>query len=494
MAELYLTPTPRHIPSRDGRPRWRRRLAALLAVALVCLPLPATADDLPALGGNTGGTITAAKEREIGQRFLAQARERLTFVHDREVLDYVRTLGYRVSSQTDFHAYPFHFYVVKDSSLNAFAVPGGHIFVHSGLVETARTPDELAGVLAHEVAHITQRHMARQAAAGRQTQLSSLLLIMAGILAGMQGEGEAAEALVMGAGAYSQQEMLAYSRAHEREADRLGIKYLTAAGFDPEGLPGFLKRLQSWSQLQGATPAPYLSTHPLTQERVADARSRASQLGKNGGPPPLGADTFRRIQARLEAGTADSPEAAYDLFRQRQAESPEDPAARYGLALAAERSGRTGEALRLLRELVEAHPEEVAYRQTLGEILLQADRAGDAAVAFRGALDRRPESPELRRLLGQARLAQGRPEQARRILLELTRDHPDSAAAHHALAEAYSRLDRPVDAHREEAEARWLAGERASALEQLRLAERLAKERGSSQLPRIRARIQELEP
>ncbi len=470
----------------------QRRLAA--AILALLLPLTGGADTLPALGGHTGGEITAAQEREIGQRFLAQARRQLSFVRDKEVLGYIRTLGHRVAAQTDFHAYPFHFYVVKDSRLNAFAVPGGHIFIHSGLVEAAQTPDEVAGVLAHEVAHITQRHMARQVSASKQTQLSSLLLVMAGILAGMQGEGEAAEALVIGAGAYSQQEMLAYSRAHEHEADRLGIRYLAAAGFDPEGLPGFLERLRAWSQLQGAAPAPYLSTHPLTGSRIADARSRARQLGEGDGTTPLGDDTFRRIQARLQARTADSPQAAYAELRQRAEDHPKDAAARYGLALAAQRSGRSEEAISLLRGLVGAHPEEVVYRQTLGEVLIQAARPGKAAATFEAALERRPDDPELRQQLGQARLEEGKTGEAKRILLELTRDYPESASAHSALAEAYSRLDRPIEAHRQEAEARWLAGQPAEALEQLRLAERLAKEQDSPQLPRIRARIQELEP
>jgi len=472
----------------------RRALALLLALLTALLPLPAAADQLPALGSETGGELTASQEVQIGQRFLAQAQQQLQFVHDPEVVGYVRLLGHRIAAQTDFHAYPFHFYVIKDPSLNAFAVPGGHIFVHSGLIEDTDTPAELAGVLAHEVAHITQRHMARQLAASKQSQLQSLLLVAAGVLAGMQGQGQAATALVAGASAYSQQEMLSYSRAHEREADRLGVRYLAAAGFDPEGLPHFLEKLQRWAHLQGKAPPPFLSTHPLTGNRIADAESRASQLGGGSGPPPLGEATFARIKARLKAMTADSPADAYRDFKQRLADHPDDGAARYGLALAAERSGRTDEATDTLRRLVADHPETVAYRRTLAELYLQAGHTGDAVSTLQEALERRPGDPDLRETLGLALLAQGQAERARDLLREVARDFPRRPSAHSALARAYSRLHQPIRAHRSEAEARWLSGQRTEALEQLRLAKRLAKEQGSEQLAQIEARIQELKP
>jgi predicted Zn-dependent protease len=467
--------------------------AALVVLLSAAVPAPAPAANLPSLGSQTGGELTATEEVQIGQRFLAQARQQLTFVHDPEVVEFVRLLGHRIATHTDFHAYPFHFYVVKDSRLNAFAVPGGHIFVHSGLIQRADSVAELAGVLAHEVAHITQRHMARQVAASKQSQTSSLLLVAAAVLAGMQGQGEAATALVAGASAYSRQEMLAYSRAHEHEADRLGIQYLAAAGYDPEGLPQFLRQLQSWSQLQGQAPPPYLSTHPLTGDRIADAAGRARRLSAQGSTP-LGEASFARLKARLHAVTAESPDAAYRDFRQRLEADPDDAAARYGLALAAQRSGRPEEAQQAMRRLVADHPEQVAYRRTLGELHLRAGEPAEAEEALRGALERRPEDPELREALGQALLAQGEPARARDLLLELTRDYPERASGHSSLAQAYARLDRPIEAHRAEAEARWIRGQRTEALEQLRVAKRLARERGSDQLAQIEARIQELKP
>ncbi|MEF8792767.1 M48 family metalloprotease [Thiohalorhabdus sp.] len=477
---------------RDPANRIRLQLLALVLAGAVALPLPALAE-LPSLGSQTGGELTATQEVEIGQRFLAQARQELTFVHDPEVVAFVRLLGNRVAAQTDFDAYPFQFYVVKDSRLNAFAVPGGHIFVHSGLIERSDSVSELAGVLAHEVAHITQRHMARQVAASKRSQASSLLLVAAAVLAGMQGHGEAATGLVAGASAYSQQEMLAYSRSHEREADRLGVKYLAGAGFNPDGLPRFLQKLQSWSQLQGRAPPPYLSTHPLTGERIADAKGRASQLD-NGSNAPLGETAFARIKARVQAITADSPEKAFQELQERVRSHPEDQAARYGLAIAAGRSGRSQQALDQARALVADHPETVAYRRTLAELYLAEGQTDAAIDEIKAALERRPGNPDLREALGKTLLAQGKAEQARQTLREVTRDFPERPSGYSALANALSRLDRPVEAHRSEAEARWLQGQRTEALEQLRLAKRLARERDSAQLSQIEARIRELEP
>ncbi|KPV41117.1 hypothetical protein AN478_04220 [Thiohalorhabdus denitrificans] len=469
-----------------------RRGLALLLAGLLALAPPAAADQLPSLGSQSGGALTATQEQQIGQEFLAQARRELTFVEDPEVLGYVRAIGHRIAAQTDFDAYPFHFYVVEDPSLNAFAVPGGHIFLHSGLIEATDSAAELAGVLAHEIAHITQRHLARQVAASQETQLQSLLLVLAGVMAGMQGQGEAAQALVAGASAYSQQEMLSYSRSHEHEADRLGVGYLARSGFEPEGLPAFLEELQNWSSLQGQAPPAYMSTHPLTRDRISDARNRASRMRAAAESTPLGEGTYQRVRARVQAVTAESPEQAYRRFAEQVEDDPQDQAARYGLSLAARFTGRTEEALDLLRDLIEQAPEEVAYRGSLAEALLEAGRPEEAIRSLRAALERRPGAPELREQLGRAQLAAGDAEAARDILKEVTRDHPRRASSHRALGEAYSRLGDSIRAHRAEAEARWIAGQRAEALQQLRLAERLAQEQGSDQLGQIQARIQEL--
>lgn len=466
----------------------RRWLAALLLATS-----PPVHAELPTLGGQHGGTLTATEERQLGERFLRQARAQLRFLEDQEVASFVRHVGRRIVAQTDFRAYPFQFHVVADSRLNAFAVPGGHVFVHTGLIETADSLDELAGVIAHEVAHITQRHIARRMASAQRTQLSTLLLAMAGIAAGMQGQGEAAEALILGAGAYNQQQMLAYSREHEREADRLGIQYLARAGYDPAGLPNFLEKLQDWSQLQGTSPAPYLSTHPLTGERVADAQGRVEQLQGTGEAEPLSEAAFQRIRAKTLALTA-APTEAVTTFRERVADHPDDAPAHYGLAVALARAGHTGEAQRILQGLVSDHPETVAFHRELGELRLRRGDAPGASESFRAALQRHPGDPHLRQRLARALLADDQARAARDMAQQLVREHPQRAAAHQLLASAHDRLGQPIEAHRAEAEARWQQGRRGAALQQLRLAERLARERGSPLLGQIQARIRELEP
>lgn len=484
----------RHLSPSGRRLRAVPKLLTALLVAFgIGATSGATAQDLPALGGDIGGGLTATEEVRIGQQFLEQARKHLEFVEDPEVLEYVRSVGYRITAQANFRAYPFHFYVVKDSSLNAFAVPGGHIFLHSGLVEEADSAAELAGVLAHEVAHITQRHMARQVSAGRKTQTSTLLLVAAGILAGISGQGEAAQGLITGAGAYGQQRMLAFSRTYEREADRLGLQYLARAGFDPQGLVDFLEKLQRWSDLQGRAPPPFLSTHPMTGNRIADVQNRASELRQEGNTP-LGEDTFRRVQVRLEATTSSSPAKTYQRFQEQLSEDPGNEALRYGLALSARRTGRTEEAVSRMESLVADFPETVTYRSALAELYLDAGRTQEAVSEYRAALERHPGSADLREHLGQALLAQGEAEEARKVLLDVTRDYPKRPSAHRALAQAYARLDLPIQAHRTEAEARWLEGERAAAVEQLELAQRLAKEKSSPQLGQIQARLKEIRP
>lgn len=252
--------------------------AGLLVTALLLgLPLEGQSQRLPELGDASGGLLTPSEELELGRSLLREIRRVMALVDDPEVAFYVEALGRRMVSNAPEAAGTFHFLTVDNSQVNAFAMPGGIVGVHTGLIRAARDEAELAAVIAHEIAHITQRHIARMYARGRDINFATGLAILAGILAASI-DPELAQAAITGGLAYSMQSQLDYTRSHEAEADRVGIQILASAGFDPHAMADFFERMQELSRgAQDAVPE-YLRTHPVTLGRISDARGRAAQM------------------------------------------------------------------------------------------------------------------------------------------------------------------------------------------------------------------------
>lgn len=248
-----------------------------LAVALALLTGPAlAAPALPAMGEVASDTLSRAQEREIGQRMMMEVRRRLPLLEDPEVNAYLQDLGQRLATHSQAPELDYHFFVVDLPAINAFAMPGGYIGVNAGLILSARSESELAGVLAHEIAHVTQRHIARGIEASQRASLQNAALLLAAILVGSQ-DSQAGTAAAAASMAGSIQQQLNYSRAFEHEADNLGIRMLAAAELDPNGMPTFFERLALATRYQGRPPE-YLSTHPVTETRIAESSNRAASL------------------------------------------------------------------------------------------------------------------------------------------------------------------------------------------------------------------------
>ena len=253
-------------------------LLAVISCALVFVS-GAGADDiqLPDLGSPADTVLSQNDEAQIGSAIMRDIRNSGQVVEDPLVTEYINQIGNKIAAQTNNGDYDFTFFVIKDSRINAFALPGGYIGIHTGLLEATRSEDELAGVLAHEVAHVTQRHIARAIhASSRQSILSTAIMLGAVLAGAASGSSDVMQAGMAVAQGTAMQQQINFTRSNEHEADRIGISALAGAGFNPYGMASFFNVLsrQTTRAPNERTPE-FLMTHPVTSSRIAEARDRA---------------------------------------------------------------------------------------------------------------------------------------------------------------------------------------------------------------------------
>ena len=250
-----------------------------LFVFLICVVTPVLSfgQDLPDLGDVTEEEFPLARERVLGNALMRKIRSSDSYVLDPEILEYLDDLGHKLASRSSVPERYFEFFLINDSSINAFALPGGYVGVHSGLFLSSADESELAGVLGHEIAHIQQRHIARMLASQRKLGVASLAGLGLAILAS-RSSGQLAEAALATSQAAPLQAMLSFSRDHEREADRFGLGIMSSAGFNPVSAVTFFDRMYRETRVyQGALPG-YMQTHPMTHERMADLQARLASV------------------------------------------------------------------------------------------------------------------------------------------------------------------------------------------------------------------------
>jgi predicted Zn-dependent protease len=255
-------------------PRWVLRF--LLGVLLVVVPR-AFGQALPDLGDVSTATITPLQERRLGESIMREIRADRSYYDEPEAADYLNQLGQRLAARSTEGRQDFEFFLIQDSQINAFALPGGFIGVNTGLLFAAQSESELAGVMAHEISHVTQRHIARMLAQQKQALVTTLASIAAAILLS-RVSSDAAQAAIAFGQASAIQAQLNFTRDHEREADRVGLQLLGEAGFDPRGMATFFERLQRATRVYETAAPSYLRTHPLPFERIADIQNRIQEL------------------------------------------------------------------------------------------------------------------------------------------------------------------------------------------------------------------------
>jgi len=290
---------------------WKKCLLIAFASCLSISISLASPTNLPSLGGG-GTSMTLEQERVIGNSIMRQIRASFPLDYDPLTTDYIQSLGNRLKSASHTPSGGFRFFVVNDNTINAFALPGGNIGVHTGLITTAQSEDELAGVLAHEIAHVTQRHIARMVDRGRQSTAPTIAAIVASILLATASPelGQGALAATLGA---ATQMSINFTRSNEEEADRIGIGILSNAGLDPRAMPLFFERMLQANRYNEFNYPEFLRTHPVTENRIADARARAEQY-----PAKRYSDNlmFHLITQRIAVTQENNPEINQSRFEQ----------------------------------------------------------------------------------------------------------------------------------------------------------------------------------
>ncbi|MBI2379954.1 MAG: M48 family metallopeptidase [Gammaproteobacteria bacterium] len=441
------------------------------------------ADDLPNIGSSTERALPLSQEQAIGDAIMRQVRKQAPLADDPEIGDYINRLGFQlVAHNPDGKNHQFQFFVIRDPSINAFALPGGYIGIHTGLVTTAERESELAAVLGHEIAHVTQRHLARRLEAQSQMSLPVLAGMLIGVAAIAAGSGDAGIAALTASQAGAQQHLINYTRSNESEADRIGIDTLAGAGFDPFAVPSMFERMAQ-AYRYDRKPPEFLMTHPVTQNRVAEGRQRAATFGPGGDRDPLAYALFR---ARLKSLTGENPQELLKTYEHALAESGDKAtAARYGKALALTELRRYDEALPLLEELQRSHPDRLTFALALARLDIAAGRPGPAQSRLEALLRANPGHHAATLTYAQALLLANQPERARTVLQEHVLGHEQDVATYRLLAEAQGRAGYMDEVYESQAQEFFLKGDLDKAIRHLRQALRQR-----SQDPYARQRIQ----
>ncbi len=469
----------------------RRTLALLAGLTAAALPFgQAPAQTLPELGDASSAAISPQVERRIGESIAREIRFRdPAYVDDAEVADYLDHLGRRLLAAVPGARHDFEFFAVRDAAINAFALPGGFIGVHTGLLVAAESESEVASVLAHEIAHVTQRHIARLIGAQQQMQLPNMVALAAAILLGGSRPDLAVGAAAAVQGGVIQQQ-LSYTRDFEREADRVGFQTLSAARFDVRAMPGFFEKMQRYSRLtdDGAVPS-YLRTHPMTTERIADAQNRAADAHYR---QHLDSLDFHLVRAKLRAESGEALDAVANFSAAvKERRYTNEAAARYGLVAARLRARQTREALADLAQ-VRATGAASPMIETLAARVQQAAGDGAGALAtLRQALQRYPGRLPLVYAYAEGLQQANRNQDVLAALDQPLRQHPDDARLRALQARTYAALGKRLLQHQAQAELYLLRGSMPAAIEQLQLAQ-TAGDGNFYELSAVEARLKQL--
>ena len=430
------------------------------------------ASQLPDLGDSSQVALTPAQERKIGEQIVRQIRAQGFYLQDPEVNDYLNELGRRLVAASRDTKQDFEFFAVPDPQINAFALPGGYIGVHTGLILLAQNESELASVLAHEISHVTQRHMARMVANQKNSMLLTLAGLALAILASRAGGAngtQGIQAAVAGSQALAMQNQLNFTRENEYEADRIGFSRLVAAGFDPNGAAVFMERLQRGTRFadNGSTPS-YLRTHPITYERIAEAQSRAQGIPYKQVPDSL---EFHLVRALLKSYQGDAREqvANFDTALKEKKYNNE-VAERYGLVASLMRAKNIARAKTELARLEKMAPPHPMIEAMAGNVLMAAEEYPAAAIRFENALQRYPNKLQLVYDYPNALIKANRPADAAAFAEKQLVRFPDDGPLHEIAARAYAAQNMRLKQHEHLGEYYAWAGNLPGAIDQLELA------------------------
>ncbi|MEJ2153966.1 MAG: M48 family metalloprotease [Desulfobacteraceae bacterium] len=419
------------------------RFTTYMAVILTIL--------LPMVWCTPAAAISLKEEHKLAREFMKYITRNYELIEDPTIVGYVENIGKKILATMPPQPFEYHFYVIKEESYNAFAIPAGHVFVHSGLLAAMDSEDELAGILGHEIAHVANRHISKRIERSKKMDLVTLAGMVAGVFIGATtGNSAAAQTLTLGSAAANQAATLAYSREDEAQADQSGLQYILAAGYDPKGLMTILKKIRS-KQWFGSNQIPtYMMTHPAVEDRIIWIDSW-SKMNRNNHPPDKlqAAKTtipFQKINIRLKAMYGD-PNVVLQEFQNALQKSPKNGDLLYGYGLTLARMGKRSEAVEMIKKAQSQSALDPFILTDLGRIYFTDGRYQEAYNTLEGALSIPADNPAGLYYLGRTQMELNKLDAAIETFLKLIKKHPDHKPAYFSLGDAYGRNQEMANAH-----------------------------------------------
>ncbi len=473
----------------------RRLVPFILGLSLgltPAFPLAAQPLNLPDIGDPSAAYFGADEEQRMGLDIMRQLRQRGMIMEDAQLTGYLDSIGQSIVTYADQNGVPFTFFPVRSAGINAFALPHNFISINAGLLLATEREDELAGVIAHEIAHVSQKHIVRAVADMRRmaVPLAAAMVASVALAAASKQAGQAAMVGSMAAGA---QHQINFTRANEQEADRIGMRLLAKAGFDPRGMSDFFTKLERLAGTSSDQVPEMLLTHPRPESRAADIQDRVEL------PPPVRRTTprdrnayeFAKARARVLIS-----EDIHSLIRELEtrlarSDSANESATRYAYGLALRQAGRYDEARQQFGRLQKSDPDRLAFRIEAAELALAKGESEQAWRQFEDARELYPDDFVLAMHYGRALATQGDPRRALRVLQPHLSRHPNDPTLYATYAQAAQRSGDIAATHATMAEYHYLNGELLPAIEQLELGLRRG---GASpnQQAQLRARLKQI--
>jgi len=425
--------------------------------------------DLPDIGSPAAAVLNGTDEYQLGAMVIHQLRDQNAILDDPEITEYLNALGSRLATQAPDGAPHFQFFAVRDNAINAFALPGGFICINAGLITQTRSESELASVMGHEMAHVTQHHIARQIRAQSQQSLTTAAAMLAAILLGSLGGGggQAIEGGIAAAQGLAVQQQINFTRDNEAEADRVGIGFLAGAGFDTRAMANFFETIGRTEGLAGTYIPAMLQDHPVTSVRIAEARARAAQFGPQKVKESL---SYQLIRERVRVVTWPGDQDVEKYYSTKLTKNSNDLGSRYGEALALMADNRPVEAERILDKLTEQHDGLTLLHAALGQAQVKAGQTNDGVASLRHAVQLFPRNVPVTIRYAEALMKAGRAAEAHSVLLDLFNNVPPTPEQIRLTALAASAAGDPGDAYFYMGEYQIAGGDLPMAAQQLQLA------------------------
>lgn len=450
----------------------RAQFLSLLVLALLSGGVSADNQlQIPDMGDSTGTLISPAQEKLLGESFFRNIRSQLDISYDSDVQHYIQNIGQKLVANSDNPTQEFYFFVVLSDDINAFAGPGGYIGINSGLVLNSDSESELASVIAHEIAHVTQRHIYRAYEASSRMSLPAVAAMIAAIIVATQAPDLGIGALsAIQAGAVQMQ--IDFTRDNEQEADRIGIKTLERSGFDPRSMPTFFEKLQNASRYYGEGAPEFLRTHPITSSRISDTRGRAEKY-----PYRQVADSqgYRLTKAKLRIGSKSvklNDLVIYFKNKLKQGTAEQRAAMQYGLGLTFIKKHQFKQAEEIFNRLYQRYPKQREYLMALAQVAVNKSDFKSAKKRYLLLQKLYPENVEYQFEYISILLKSNQASQALQHLKLIDYNNQQHPRFYLLLARAYGTQEQSVNLHRYMAEYFYAIGQTNSAIIQIKLAQK----------------------